>query len=188
MGLKEAKMDCINYCNSCGNCSRCGGCCAGTLPLTRKEEKRIKEYIKLNRITPEAFVTNDNMNLLCCFYDRQNKRCKIYEVRPKICRTFKCNRKLEELEREKIENHKRAYWNKMSSPDDHPHNITDMRLLFYDDPRSLTTTILYGLTGGTMICTERDIDLMKTILRRGGQIELANCIHGEYEEVDNDNR
>ena len=34
-------MECTNYCDSCGNCTKCGNCCAATLPLTRKEEKRI---------------------------------------------------------------------------------------------------------------------------------------------------
>ena len=42
-------MICSNNCDKCGNCSRCGECCAAMLPLTRKEEKRIKEIEKRNK-------------------------------------------------------------------------------------------------------------------------------------------
>ena len=38
-----------SYCDACGNCSRCGECCASLLPITRAEEKRIREYIKDNK-------------------------------------------------------------------------------------------------------------------------------------------
>lgn len=48
-------MNAKNYCDSCGNCSRCGECCAACLPITRKEEKSIKEYIAKNSIEPEFF-------------------------------------------------------------------------------------------------------------------------------------
>ena len=93
-------MNCNNYCDSCGNCTRCGECCAACLPITRKEEKRIKEYVKQNNIEPEFFQTEKDINLNCCFYDRTNKICKIYEVRPNICRSFKCNRNIFKLDKE----------------------------------------------------------------------------------------
>ncbi len=70
-------MRSINYCDKCGNCSRCGNCCAAMIPLTREEEETIRKYIQENKIEPEYFQDEKNMNLQCCFYDRTNKKCKI---------------------------------------------------------------------------------------------------------------
>lgn len=56
-------MENINYCDKCGNCSRCGECCAATLPITKTEEKKIKEYISKNNIEPEFFKM---MKVLIC--------------------------------------------------------------------------------------------------------------------------
>lgn len=171
-------MDCTNYCDSCGNCSRCGQCCAASIPLTRKEEKRIREYIKQNEIEPEVFQTETDMNLQCCFYDRKKKMCKIYEVRPSICRSFKCNRALKELLKERDINHEKAYWNNITNGEES--HLTDMRLLFYDDPRSLIGNILFRITDGTMKVTKDDFEFMKNYLRNNGQAELANCIEGSF--------
>ena len=171
-------MNCNNYCDSCGNCTRCGECCAACLPITRKEEKRIKEYVKQNNIEPEFFQTEKDINLNCCFYDRTNKICKIYEVRPNICRSFKCNRNIFKLDKEKEENHKRAYWNKLI--DGAIKNLTDMRLLFYDDPRSLIGNIIYRVTNGTMQCNKKQFEFLKSLLKEKGQEELASCIKGEF--------
>ena len=148
------------------------------MPLTRKEEKRIREYIKKNKIEPELFQTNDYMNLQCCFYDRKNKKCKIYEVRPSICKTFKCNRKIDVLELEKEVAHERAYWNRKENGN--ITNITDMRLLFYEDPRSFIGNILYVITKGTMQVTEKDYNFLIKYLKSNGLEELANCMKGEY--------
>lgn len=168
----------INDCDKCGNCTRCGECCASTLPLTRKEEKIIRNYIQENRIEPEFFNDNDNINLQCCFYDRTNRVCKIYDVRPNICRTFKCNKTTEQLEKEKEERHVHAYWNRLE--DGEITNITDMRLLFYDDPRSLVALIIREISNGTMLCDEKQFEFVKKYLRTHGQVELANCIKGEF--------
>ena len=65
-----------NYCDKCGNCSRCGNCCSAMIPLTRKEEKQIRNYIKENQIAPEFFQNENNINLQCCFYDREKKNAK----------------------------------------------------------------------------------------------------------------
>lgn len=173
-------MEPINYCDKCGNCSRCGNCCTALLPITRKEEKRIREYIKINKIEPEFFKNGKDMNLQCCFYDRKNKVCKIYEVKPSICRSFKCNKSIEELEKEKEEAHKKAYWNKLV--DGKTTNITDMRLLFYGDPRSLIARIIHYITDGTMQCNEKQFTFVKTFLATHGQGELANCIVGEFDD------
>lgn len=169
-----------NYCDKCGNCSRCGECCTSLIPITRKEEKRIRKYINEHKIEPEFFQNEKNINLKCCFYDIKNRSCKIYEVRPGICRSFKCNRNLEELEKEKMENHKRCYWNHIE--DGKESNLTDMRLLFYEDPRSLIANIIYRLTNGTMQCSEEHFLFMKNYLKNTGQEELANCLKGEFEK------
>lgn len=171
-------MNCNNYCDSCGNCTRCGNCCAAMLPLTRKEEKRIKEYIKKNNIEPEFFQNEKDMNLQCCFYDRTKKKCKIYDVRPNICRSFKCNKSLEKLEQEKFLNHQKAYWNRIINGE--ITNLTDMRLLFFDDPRSLIGNIIYRVTNGTMQYNKKQFKFLKDLLKEKGQEELASCIKGEF--------
>lgn len=80
-----------------GKCSCCGQCCGDILHLSHKEIKRIRQYVKENKIEPTAkniFVTYDNT---CPFRDNVNKKCKIYEVRPDICREFICNLKKEDI-------------------------------------------------------------------------------------------
>lgn len=168
----------INYCDKCGNCSRCGNCCAAMIPLTREEEKYIREYINKNKIEPENFQINKNINLQCCFYDRKNKKCKIYEVRPRICRSFKCNKEESILNKERDNNHRRAYWNNIT--DGKENHITDMRLLFYGDPRSLLANLIYTITEGTMECNKEQFEFIKRYLLKNGQKELAKCISGEF--------
>lgn len=170
----------MNCCDKCGNCSRCGECCAATLPITENEEKKIREYIKANKVEPEFFQKGNDINLQCCFYDRENKICKIYEVRPSICRTYKCDKPKLLLEEEKKFAHKIAYWNSLKR--DKITNLTDMRLLFYNDPRSLIGFLIYGLTNGTMKATEKEFNQLKMLLKGGGQAELANCLEGEFED------
>ena len=173
-------MNCDNYCDSYGNCTRCGECCVSNLPLTRKEEKRIRDYIKKNNIEPEFFQNNKDINLNCCFYDRNNKICKIYEVRPSICKSFKCNKSLERLDQEKLLNHQKAYWNRIVNGE--IENLMDMRLLFYNDPRTLISIIIYIVTDKTMKCNKTQFEKVKEILKYYGHEELVNCIKIEYEE------
>ena len=165
-------------CDKNGNCTRCGNCCAAMLPITKQEEKTIRKYIEDNDIKPEFFCNETDMNLQCCFYDRTNKLCKIYDVRPSICRSFKCNRDNKELEKERNENQSKSYWNKIVDND--VSNVTDMRLLFYDDPRSLIGNLIYAITNGTMKCSKEQLQLIKFYLRKGGQEELVNCMKEEY--------
>ena len=106
--------------------------------------------------------------------------CKIYEVRPSICRTYKCNKSIEEIEKEKEEAHKKAYWNKLV--DGKTSNITDMRLLFYDDPRSLVARIIYSITNGTMQCNKEQFGFVRLYLAAHGQEELSKCIVGEFSD------
>ena len=103
-----------------GQCSCCGQCCGDILHLSRKEIKRIRQYVKDHKIQPTAkniFVAYDNT---CPFRDNVNKKCKIYEVRPDICREFICNLKKEDIynNRERNNNSKLA---------------RSMRQLFFDD-------------------------------------------------------
>lgn len=165
-------------CDSKGNCTRCGECCAAMLPITKQEEKNIRKYINENNIQPEFFCNETDMNLQCCFYDRTNKVCKIYEVRPKICRTFKCNKNIRQILKERDEIQSKSYWNQIK--DDEEINVTDMRLLFYDDPRSLLGNVIRAITKGTMKCSKEQFELVKKYLREHGQEELVNCIREEY--------
>lgn len=103
-----------------GQCSCCGQCCGDILHLSRKEIKRIRQYVKDHKIQPTAkniFVAYDNT---CPFRDNVNKQCKIYEVRPDICREFICNLKKEDIynNRERNNNSRLA---------------RSMRQLFFDD-------------------------------------------------------
>lgn len=74
--------------------------------------------------------------------------------------------------------HKKAYWNSLKNGK--IANLTDMRLLFYNDPRSLIGNLMYGLTNGTMKATEKEFNQLKMVLESGGQVELANCLKGEF--------
>ncbi len=79
-----------NNCNG-KNCSNCGECCTDFLPLTKREAKNIKAYIKKNDVKENIYVTEDTFDLRCPFYvDNSDKHCSIYPVRPGICRAFKC--------------------------------------------------------------------------------------------------
>ncbi len=173
-------MNCKNYCDQKGNCTRCGNCCAAMLPLTKKEENEIREYIKKNNIEPEFFQNEKELNIQCCFYDRTNKKCKIYDVRPNICKSFKCNKNTIELEKERDIAHKKAYWNGVI--DGKIGNIADMRLLFYNDPRTLIAYMIYEVTNGSMKCDEKQFKWIKDFFRKHGQEELASCIEEKYYE------
>lgn len=102
-----------------GKCSNCGQCCGDILHLSHREIKRIREYVKKNKIkaTPKIMFAIDNT---CPFRDNENKKCKIYEVRPDICRKFICNYTEEDIynNREKNNTSKLA---------------RSMRQLFYND-------------------------------------------------------
>lgn len=173
-------MSCINNCNN-HNCSRCGSCCALGVPITKEEENIIREYIKKNNIEPEILIKNNNFYLSCCFFDRKNHKCKIYPVRPSICKTFKCDRNKKKLEKEKRENHRKAYWNhwengKLS-------NITTFDLLFYDNPEPLLQYLFRTISGEN---DENKFNKIKEILIKYGQSELANCLVPIYGDEKND--
>lgn len=167
----------ISNCNG-SQCSRCGECCAMCIPITRKEEKHIREYIKNNNITPENLFTEESMYSSCCFYDRKNKCCKIYPVRPNICRSFKCNRNEEELEKEKIKNHKIAYWNHIGDDGEIKH-FTSFDLLFYNDPEPIIQLLYREFCDKNGNMTMESFERMKNMMRKVGLEELAEALHAE---------
>lgn len=78
-----------------GQCSNCGQCCSRFLPVSEKEVKEIKRYVKKHHI--EACIhfapTREPLiDLTCPFRDNTKRICTIYDVRPAICRDFKCDK------------------------------------------------------------------------------------------------
>lgn len=77
-----------------GQCISCGLCCANLLPVSPKEIKEIKRYVKKHRVREQvhSFPTAARTLDLCCpFRSEDERKCMIYAVRPKICRLFKCD-------------------------------------------------------------------------------------------------
>ena len=77
-----------------GECSSCGQCCSNILPISSKEIKEIRRYIKKHHIKecghsyPFSQIAFD---LTCPFRSDLERKCTIYPVRPAICRCFKCD-------------------------------------------------------------------------------------------------
>ena len=88
-----------------GKCSNCGECCSNLLPLSRKEVKRIKAYIKKHHIKEQRHNGMVGVDMTCPFRDNANKKCLIYEIRPDICRAFMCNHSHEDIMKAKINFH-----------------------------------------------------------------------------------
>ena len=75
-------------------CSRCGQCCSPFIPFTKKELKKVKQYVKDKHIEKkERHIDENSFDATCCFWDPQNKVCQVYEVRPFVCRHFICSDK-----------------------------------------------------------------------------------------------
>lgn len=78
-----------------GECSSCGACCSSLLPISEKELKVIKRYVKKNHIKPQKHIpptVEPTFDLTCPFRDDNNRICIIYSLRPQICRSFKCDK------------------------------------------------------------------------------------------------
>lgn len=75
-----------------GECSNCGECCIDFLPVSSKDIKRVKEYLKDHKVErhnkPNCFIV---YNFVCPFRNNKENKCDIYEARPEICRVFKCD-------------------------------------------------------------------------------------------------
>lgn len=78
-----------------GSCDGCGECCGQYLPLTKKEIKRLKRYVRRNGVkpTPEFLRYGDKYIFSClCPFLGSDRRCMVYDVRPAICRAYRCDR------------------------------------------------------------------------------------------------
>lgn len=78
-----------------GECSQCGACCGRYLPISEKELKKIKRYVKKHHIKPQKHIpptVEPTFDLTCPFRDDNNRICIIYSLRPQICRSFKCDK------------------------------------------------------------------------------------------------
>lgn len=76
-------------------CTGCGGCCSNLLPMTDKEIRVIRGYVKKHRIKEHRHLlplSEPAFDMTCPFLDDSKKceKCTIYEVRPTICREFIC--------------------------------------------------------------------------------------------------
>ena len=79
-----------------GKCSQCGKCCSDLLPMSEKEIREIRRFIKKNGITECKHLlptANPCMDMTCPFLDtdKKSEKCRIYPVRPAICRQFICD-------------------------------------------------------------------------------------------------
>lgn len=78
-----------------GECSQCGACCANYLPMSEKELKRIKLYVKKHHIKPQKHLmptVEPTMDFTCPLRNDAERKCMAYSVRPQICRSFKCDK------------------------------------------------------------------------------------------------
>ena len=76
-------------------CSECGQCCSRLLPLSKKDIKRIRTFVKKHDVyyTPLHPLPLSNLETHNCPFLNPNEekhRCMIYPARPEICRVFTC--------------------------------------------------------------------------------------------------
>lgn len=92
-----------NFCKD-GECSKCGNCCSALLPISKKEIKDIKRYVKKKRIKPvnHRIALMPCIDLTCPFLDNtKDDKCLIYPVRPSICKVFRCDKPPSEAEKDR---------------------------------------------------------------------------------------
>ncbi len=160
---------CINFCKN-HQCSRCGECCASTIPMTKKEVYKIRDYLNMHpdirkKVYENKPIKNGNVYLKCCFL--LDDSCLIYPVRPLICKQFKCDQCEKTISLNRDNAHKRADYNRV----DDLSTITDLRELLFDD----STTVIYSVAHaiGTRDATE-----IKNFLSKIGRNDLATKIKG----------
>lgn len=89
-----------------GKCSGCGQCCSNYLPISSKEIKEIKRYVKNRHITEQKhnYPSVVAFDLTCPFLDdsKEKEKCLIYPVRSEICRDFVCNNPNEAIKNKKL--------------------------------------------------------------------------------------
>lgn len=104
-----------------GECSNRGGCCSNFLPVSGKEIKGIRRYIRKKKIKEQKHIVPASTPIedwTCPFRDNTSKKCVIYAVRPAICRDFRCDKP-----RKKIQADKAMYHGK--------YQVVDMRKEFF---------------------------------------------------------
>lgn len=143
-----------------GKCSRCGECCTPFIPITNKEYKTIKKYIKENNIQCENQVDGNDVYIKCCFYNRKERKCNIYEVRPEVCRRFKCCNSMQQINARKKYFNNRADYNKAGT------KVIGMDELFYGK----LDMLLYYIKYLNPQNTEEFITILK-LMKRNDLIE-----------------
>ena len=79
-------------------CTQCGNCCSRLLPLSHKDIKRIRHYIKKHDVLYErrrksALDVSERNSCPFLLDNKTMERCSIYPARPTICREFDCKEK-----------------------------------------------------------------------------------------------
>lgn len=108
-----------------GKCSGCGQCCSNLLPLSTKEIKEIRRYMKKHHIKEQKHIlptVKMMFDMTCPFLvDSKGKdKCSIYPVRPHICRCFICSQPPS-----KVQENKERFWK--------TRKICDMRETFFGE-------------------------------------------------------
>lgn len=70
------------------HCTGCGACCSALLPVTDKEIKKIRKYIKEHNIKPLKPL--GLVDCPFCDISKNKEKCLIYPVRPWICKIYQC--------------------------------------------------------------------------------------------------
>lgn len=93
--IKQRERGCFDLTEN-GKCTACGNCCSNILPMSEREIKEIKLYIKKHKIKEQKHIIAPMVNAIdmtCPFLDDSKKlKCTIYEARPHICRCFICSK------------------------------------------------------------------------------------------------
>lgn len=85
-----------------GKCSNCGACCTDFLPVSEREIQKIRKYVKDNCLKPHTVapvLLRESLDMTCPFRNNAEQKCDIYHIRPQICRTFMCNHRQGDIER-----------------------------------------------------------------------------------------
>ena len=131
MGTIENR--CVN-----GQCSCCGECCTAFLPMTEKEIKTLREYVKAHNIQQNKWLIGNDQHVLCPFLTTDRK-CSIYprpgekDVRPFVCRNFKCSKSDKTIKRERIMYAVRADINKSNEDETWFGNYCSTHSAIFDD-------------------------------------------------------
>lgn len=108
-----------------GECSNCGACCSNILPISNKEIKTIKMYMRSHKIKEHRHIIPtaiESLDMTCPFRNDEEKKCEIYAVRPAICKAFKCDYPKQQIDTTKEMMHSK-------------YNIVFMRETFFEEGR-----------------------------------------------------